>query len=459
MKAIIKTITIFTLVCLCEYGFAGRWVTGDLHNHTATSSDVSNGTAMSSMANAMGCGYNFIIITDHNEWGEWTNGNITEANNLYADKDHIVLLGNEVSCTQHWTVANVKYEDRSVINTTTSVKLDRWIEFVTNITAIGGWAHMNHPQRSDILAGAAELKTITGAGMGGIEIFNGGGWEHSADLWRIGGWWDDALAEGCRIAPIASTDNHGGNHYDGYARTHVYVEGDSLTEQAIFDGLRAGRVWAVGQEYSYGAIRAGHFNMEFTVNGAMMGDTVQAGDNTQITMKATLDTPAHDIMPKVSSVKLIMDGEPVFGEAPNGPVFEKTITLSTTGKSYARLEVLAANTRSPGSILKAFSGAIYFTPGTTSSQQNVMNSRTFAPGLNVSPNPASTHTFITVNQQGPAAFKVFDLSGKLVKSIGSDGQNLSAGTGLDVSGLSSGIYILKARVGQKVLLKRFFVQR
>ena len=87
MNTMIKTIMILVLVLLGGHSFAGRWVCGDMHNHTATSYDCNGGTAMSSMSDAVDAGYNFIIITDHNEWGEWTNGNVPEANRQHGDRD------------------------------------------------------------------------------------------------------------------------------------------------------------------------------------------------------------------------------------------------------------------------------------------------------------------------------------------------------------------------------------
>jgi len=475
MKTLNGISPLFFTICSfwAASALAGRWVSGDTHNHTATSYDCTGGTAYSSMKDAIfGAGYNFIIITDHDEWGEWTNGNVAKANDLYADKDHLVLMGNEVSINQHWTIAGLKYQDRSaaVTKTSSSYKMARWIEFLTNLKQVGAWANINHPERgkeSSALSSASELRDIIKAGMGGFEIFNqGSGWEVSANLRSTGGWWDQVLSEGYHLAPIAATDNHGGGHYGGFARTNVYVEGDSLTEKAILDGLKAGHVWAVGQKYSSSAaIRTKYFTMEFTVNGKMVGDVVAVGDYAQATIKADLDPRAWDAIPKLSVIKVIVDGVAVYDIDPNAPTFETTISIATKGKKYARLEVWADNTVSSKSILKAFSSPVYFGGTTTATQEGL--SKWANPMLNwqVSPNPAHTMTRVTFNEallrtgQPVTELKVFNVSGKMVIRFNPNRKNLASGVMLNLSDLPAGNFLLKAKVGQNVLTRRLSVQK
>jgi hypothetical protein len=446
-----KTTMIFILLVFA-YSFGGRWVIGDTHNHTGSSSDVGPGsTAASSFNDAVNnCGMNYIVITDHNNFDEYFNGNILDANNAYGDKDHICLIGTEYSNNGHWTVFGIKPEDRDILNVDGSSKVARWQAAIRNVNQAGGWISANHPQRNDAIASYSEFKQLAQAGMQGFEILNSGDIERALDIYPVGGWWDQVLTEGYRMVPIAATDNHGGNHYGGYARTHVYIDSDSITEQSILDGFKNGRVWAVGQRYSYGAIRTGCFDMEMKVGNVIMGGTVQAvGDSVEVHVRAVLNSCALDIIPRLSSIKLISDGQAVWGIAPNRPVFDSTITIPAVDRKYVRLEVLAANTKSSGSMLRAFSGPIYFTPGTT----GLTLSLAIPSGnslIQVAPNPFVATT--TISSAG-LHISIYDIHGRKIDQI----HNRRAGKTIwNTANHPAGIYIAKTTIKGKTFSKRLY---
>jgi hypothetical protein len=85
------------------------------------------------------------------------------------------------------------------------------------------------------------------------------------------------------------------------------------------------------------------------------------------------------------------------------------------------------------------------------------------PVMNVYPNPARAGSKIAVSCQLSAVskvnLKVFNVNGKLVKTLKADGRQLKAGIGLNTSDLSTGLYLLKAKIGKKIICKKILVQK
>jgi hypothetical protein len=83
--------------------------------------------------------------------------------------------------------------------------------------------------------------------------------------------------------------------------------------------------------------------------------------------------------------------------------------------------------------------------------------------LKVFPNPAKSGINIAVSSQLSAVSKinlsVYNVNGKLVKKLIADSRQLKTGINLNTSGLSTGIYILKAQTALKTFSKRLFVQK
>jgi hypothetical protein len=77
--------------------------------------------------------------------------------------------------------------------------------------------------------------------------------------------------------------------------------------------------------------------------------------------------------------------------------------------------------------------------------------------IQLSPNPTSGMLNIQLPDglKGTISLQVFDLNGRVIKrqNLASDGNALS--TSIDVSGLQSGVYIIKAQSGSNSLTNRF----
>jgi hypothetical protein len=83
--------------------------------------------------------------------------------------------------------------------------------------------------------------------------------------------------------------------------------------------------------------------------------------------------------------------------------------------------------------------------------------------LQVYPNPIKSVSKIAVSYQLSAVSKInlelFNINGKLIKTLIADSRQLKAGIRLNTSGLPTGIYILKAQVANKTVSKRLLIQK
>ena len=71
------------------------------------------------------------------------------------------------------------------------------------------------------------------------------------------------------------------------------------------------------------------------------------------------------------------------------------------------------------------------------------------------PNPASSVLTIEASQNLGGDIEIFDLNGKLVKTVSADGMNLE----IDVSSLENGLYFLHFTTDKQINVKRFVVEK
>jgi hypothetical protein len=90
--------------------------------------------------------------------------------------------------------------------------------------------------------------------------------------------------------------------------------------------------------------------------------------------------------------------------------------------------------------------------------------------LGTAPNPASRQVTVRYGipkaaaseTRGPARLRLYDLLGREVRSVRLDGRGMAAGrheTALDVSGLPSGMYLLRLEAGGEAVTRKLTVVR
>ncbi|HQH52627.1 MAG TPA: DUF3604 domain-containing protein [Candidatus Hydrogenedentes bacterium] len=147
----------------------------------------------------------------------------------------------------------------------------------------------------------------------------------------------DAWSRGIVAGVVASPD-HGG----GYGKTGVWAE--ALTREAIFEGIKARRTFATTD---------GQFSLFVTAGDHVMGEVVESGKPSSLTIHAEIVTPGQ-----IQETTILRNNEPVHTAPGNGP--EQTIEW-TDSDSLPAVPVwyYVRVTRNDGEI--AWSSPIWFT--------------------------------------------------------------------------------------------------
>jgi hypothetical protein len=193
------------------------------------------------------------------------------------------------------------------------------------------------PGRTDMLPAQQMLKNLAGLVLGGSQ----------APLLS----WDDLLmsyVEGRSARPVlalANTDAH--NTGDpaskvGVAKNGVLVK--QLTADEVYAAVRAGRNFATTGP-----------SLEFSVDGALMGETAQTSDSATLTISAKAENPSA-VLEKVDIIK---NGEILKSISPGAAAYEEELKDAVSGSGYYRIEVTAYDSSSDQRFY-AWSNPIFF---------------------------------------------------------------------------------------------------
>ena len=139
-----------------------------------------------------------------------------------------------------------------------------------------------------------------------------------------------AYVEGRSERPVfalANTDAHNTGDADskvGMAKNGLYVK--QLSADEVYAAIRAGRSFATTGP-----------SLQFSVDGALMGETARIGDAATLTISANAET-ASAVLEKVDIIK---NGEILKTVSPGTGAYEETLSDGVTGSGYYRIEVTA----------------------------------------------------------------------------------------------------------------------
>lgn len=220
-----------------------EWLKGNTHCHTSTSPD-SNTPIEALMAWYKANGYDFIILTDHNEYTDLEDLNALEAFDEalgrrapLVDADFTLIPGEELTTEAHH-VNGLDIPSRLTPGSTIGASFEI-------VWANGGLAQLNHPewnflQARDIIEEIAELD-----GPMFLEIYN----SHPSVIERSGpsseDIWDGILQTGKLMWGVGVDDAHtlvGGDKPPGGG--FIYVEAASHSRRDIIAAMEAGRLYA-----------------------------------------------------------------------------------------------------------------------------------------------------------------------------------------------------------------------
>jgi predicted metal-dependent phosphoesterase TrpH len=224
-----------------------RWYQGDLHTHTLHSdgygcADGRGGSGPCAVHQvvdaAMRQGLDFLAVTDHN-----TTSHHADLAALQLTSDRLLLLrGQEVTTF---------YGHANVFGTSEPVDFRFGHPGVTvrgvfaRARQLGGLVSINHPGREtgERCTGCGWNAPDTDYGLvDAIEVVNG---------FTVSGptageaFWHARLNEGYTITGLGGSDDHGASTRAGSAVgvPTTVIEAEALTEAALLDGIRAGRVY------------------------------------------------------------------------------------------------------------------------------------------------------------------------------------------------------------------------
>jgi hypothetical protein len=234
-----------------------RWYRGDLHMHTCHSDGStprqsgegrSPGPVFRTAEAAAARGVDFIAVTDHNA--------VSHHHALRELQPHFdkLLLIPGVEITTFCGHAGVLGANGFVEFRLTSHHLPTVRDLQDAVARQHGLFIVNHPAlpSNELCMGCGwTAKGTDYARVDAVEVVNGGairfqGGKADGPLSGLP-FWEARLNEGCRITAIGGSDNHqpdtdGVRHPPvGYPTTAIFAE--NLSERAILDGIRAGRVF------------------------------------------------------------------------------------------------------------------------------------------------------------------------------------------------------------------------
>jgi len=231
------------------------WFRGDLHMHTAHSDGVCPGQGgvrapcplYRTVEAAAAAGLDFIAITDHN-----TTSHFSEMRGLQPAFPALLLIpGREITTFQGH--ANVFGPTAFLDFRLGDAALPNANALLAKVAAAGGLLSVNHPalpSGEDCMGCGWTAKGLDWTRVGAIEVANGGAERVlGGEEGPLSGvpFWQARLSEGARITGVGGSDNHDASlpldTYSAVGRPTTVVEAVNLSERAILDGIRRGRVF------------------------------------------------------------------------------------------------------------------------------------------------------------------------------------------------------------------------
>jgi hypothetical protein len=226
---------------------ARRWLKGNTHTHTQYSDGDSPPELVVDWYEAHD--YDFLFLTDHNilipddHLAKLQRGSlpIWQGEEVTMAAVHVNGLGVTDLVAPPWPGKSIREPDVTESHT----ERVRWA--VEHILAMGGVAHVNHPNYLYTLT----IDDLMAAGdFGLLEVANGHNGVHNegdATHPSTEVIWDALLTAGGRIWGVASDDAHyfqtWGDNYSNPGRGWLQVEAESARMSDVLESLRAGRFY------------------------------------------------------------------------------------------------------------------------------------------------------------------------------------------------------------------------
>ncbi len=225
---------------------AARWYAGDLHSHSGHSDGRTTGAGGRRLRvppehvfdAARKAGLDFVALTDHNTASHWA-----DVDRLQPQYPELLLLhGREVTTYRgHMNAFGEQHFVDFRLGASRAIR-----DVAAALRKTGAFLSINHPSAPDdercMGCGWNDADTDTIAALDAVEIVNGDAADGPLAGWSF---WAALLNRGHRLAPIGGSDEHTPDETAdrrlGTPTTMIHAE--ALSEVALLDGLRHGRVY------------------------------------------------------------------------------------------------------------------------------------------------------------------------------------------------------------------------
>jgi len=341
------------------------WRRGDFHTHTAHS----DGSCASLAGRRVPCpafrtleaarraGLDFIAVTDHNTAAQ--NASLRELQAYYDTM--LIIPGREI--TTFFGHMNVLGLTGPLEFQLGGPRLPRIDALLDDVAKQGGIASVNHPgmPSGEACMGCGWIvKDMDRAKLSAVEIANGGTMRFTGSaegqLNHIP-FWESLLDKGYRVTGIGGSDNHdpdaAANAQFPVGRPATVVYAENLSQRAILDGVRAGRVFI-----DLDGVK-GRF-LDLTLNTrqgrVLMGSTAGVGRSERTRLAIEVRGAAGGRIELIAGA-----GAPKLG--PPLPIAGDSETLSATLPAAGpKRWWVRANVRDSSGRLILLSNPIYFSP-------------------------------------------------------------------------------------------------
>ena len=400
---------------------------GNLHSHTSNS-DGSGEPADAFTYARYTAGLDFLAVTDHLEQieeiifisEEWS-GCQDDANSATVNGTFVGIAGWEWGSPLHGHV--------NVFNTGSLITDAANLWYTTDLPAFYNWvlthppafAQFNHPGDGEgyILTNWNDFEYIDQANDNAFRLIEFQTAQQAADFY------ENALMTGRHLSPVWNQDNHSadwGTKNDGRAG----IWATSLTRQALFDAINAGRTFATMDKNA---------KIWIDLNGTAMGS--------QVPIQWSM--PFHVYLSDANneswiSIQLVTKNGLFMDLGPHTGNIDTTFNLNLTTDEWIFVRAIQADSN------YLWSAPVYVT-GTLS---NIPDKNEEVP-FQLFPNPASG-TFAVNTNDPNSVIEIFNMNGTLVYT--KEFQNIMH---LNSGGLSPGVYLVKVSFAGKSFSKKVLI--
>ena len=292
------------------------WISGDYHLHTLTHSGHGDSNLDERVISLVGEGVEFAVATDHNHHTDY--GPTLER--LGAGREVKTVVGNEVSVPIGHLNAFPLDAERQIADpeSTDAGALFKFLRAEPNPYGVTPVIQLNHPRwggidyftkgRLDPLTGTSDSSSYS-ADFDTIEVLNSNqAWGyHDADttslpvgegIHSVLQDWYNLLNRGQRCYAVGNSDSHTVKLMTaGYPRNFVQSTAqkpEDIDVEEVVENLRAGKVFTTTAPF-----------VEFKVNGATMGETIEA-EAGRVLVFVRVRTPQWVY---VNRVKFVVNGD------------------------------------------------------------------------------------------------------------------------------------------------------